>query len=184
MQADGRFCLTEPTIFDLHNKTLGIIGVGNIAHRLSTLAKAFGMKVLWAERRGKTPRSEEYTDFDTVLAESDIISLHTPLTDETHHLINKKSIAKMVKKPLLMNLARGPIVDPQAIVDAINQNLLMGFVTDVFEAEPPEQNDPLLTICHHPRVLYTPHVAWASEFAQKKLWTILQTQISNFIKNY
>ena len=118
-QADGRFCLTEPSILDLHTRTLGIIGVGNIGKAITDRAKAFGMRVLWAEREGKAPRSAEYTDFDTVLAQSDIISLNTPLTEQTRHLISARTIAKMKRKPLVINVARGAVVDPQAIYDAL-----------------------------------------------------------------
>ena len=106
-QKDGRFCLTEPPVFELHGKTLGIIGVGNIGKAISKVAEAFGMKVLWAERQGKAPRSKEYTDFDKVLAQSDIISLNCPLTPETKHLVNEDFVSKLRKKPLLINMARG-----------------------------------------------------------------------------
>lgn len=181
-QADGRFCLTEPTIIDLYDKTLGIIGVGNIGEKVTTLAKAFGMKVLWAERQGKTPRDDRYTDFETVLAESDILTLHCPLTEDTHHLVNATTIAKMHKKPLIINAARGAVVEPQAVAEAVQSGALFGFASDVFEQEPPTANDPLLSIANHPRVLYTPHVAWASANAQSRLWSILCDNISQFIK--
>ena len=183
-EKDGRFCLTEPPVFELHTKTLGIIGVGNIGKAISKVAEAFGMKVLWAERQGKAPRSKEYTEFDKVLAQSDIISLNCPLTPETKHLVDEEFISKLRKKPLLINMARGAIVDPQAVYEAIESNRIMGFATDVFEEEPPMANDPLLKIANHPRVIYTPHVAWASEYAQDKLWRILKRQVEDFIVKY
>ena len=183
-QKDGRFCLTEPPVFELHGKTLGIIGVGNIGKAISKVAEAFGMKVLWAERQGKAPRSKEYTDFDKVLAQSDIISLNCPLTPETKHLVNEDFVSKLRKKPLLINMARGAVVDPQAVYEAIESNRIMGFATDVFESEPPFATDPLLKIADHPRVIYTPHVAWASEYAQDKLWRILKRQVEEFIVKY
>lgn len=178
---DGRFCLTEPAVLDLHDKTLGIIGVGDIGRALTMRAEAFGIRVLWAERQGKAPRDENYTTFDEVLAQSDIISLNCPLTDETHHLINAETIAKMAKKPLLINGARGPVVEPLAVSEAVKNGGLLGFASDVFEQEPPATDDPLLTIAHHPRVIYSPHIAWASEFAQRKLWRILCAQVTDFI---
>ena len=181
-QADGRFCLTEPSILDLHTRTLGIIGVGNIGKAITDRAKAFGMRVLWAEREGKAPRSAEYTDFDTVLAQSDVISLNTPLTEQTRHLISARTIAKMKRKPLVINVARGAVVDPQAIFDALEAGQLLGFATDVFESEPPVAGDPLLKLASHPRVLLTPHVAWASEYALDKLWKKVKSQIEEFIK--
>ena len=172
-QADGRFCLTEPSILDLHTRTLGIIGVGNIGKAITDRAKAF---------EGKAPRSAEYTDFDTVLAQSDVISLNTPLTEQTRHLISARTIAKMKRKPLVINVARGAVVDPQAIYDALEAGQLLGFATDVFESEPPVAGDPLLKLASHPRVLLTPHVAWASEYALDKLWKKVKSQIEEFIK--
>ena len=183
-QADGRFCLTEPPVFDLYGKTLGIIGVGNIGKAITERAKVFGMNVLWAERQGKTPRNQEYSLFDDVLAQSDIISLNCPLNEETKHIINTQTIAKMKKKPLIINVARGAVVDPQAIYEAITKEEILGFATDVFENEPPLNEDPLLKICNHPRVIYTPHIAWASTDAQGRLWQILKKQTEDFIKNY
>ena len=168
----------------MHGKTLGIIGVGNIGKAISKVAEAFGMKVLWAERQGKAPRSKEYTDFDKVLAQSDIISLNCPLTPETKHLVNEDFVSKLRKKPLLINMARGAVVDPQAVYEAIESNRIMGFATDVFESEPPLATDPLLKIADHPRVIYTPHVAWASEYAQDKLWRTLKRQVEEFIVKY
>ena len=94
-QADGRFCLLNEPLFDLYGQTLGIIGAGNIGRRVGELAKAFGMHVLYAEHQGKTPRSSEYTEFETVLNSSNVISLHCPLTDATKHLINTDTLTKM-----------------------------------------------------------------------------------------
>ena len=181
-QADGRFCLTEPTLLDLHTRTLGIIGVGHIGKAITERAKAFGMRVLWAEREGKDPRNSDYTPFDQVLAQSDVLSLNCPLTPETHHLICKRTLAKMQRKPLLINVARGAVVDPQAVYDALQQDKLLGFATDVFEQEPPRKDDPLMQLAQHPRVLLTPHVAWASQYALDKLWKKVKEQIEQFIQ--
>ena len=183
-QKDGRFCLTEPPVFELYGKTLGIIGVGNIGKTITKIAQNFGMEVLWAERQGKTPRNEQYTAFDKVLAQSDIIALTCPLTPETKHLVNEDFVSSLRKKPLLINMARGAVVDSQAVYEAIESNRIMGFATDVFENEPPLANDPLLKITNHPRVIYTPHIAWASDYAQDKLWKILKRQVEDFIKKY
>ena len=181
-QADGRFCLTEPTLLDLHTRTLGIIGVGNIGKAITERAKAFGMRVLWAEREGKAPRNSDYTPFDQVLAQSDVLSLNCPLTPETHHLICERTLAKMQQKPLLINVARGAVVDPQAVYDALQQDKILGFATDVFEQEPPRKDDPLMQLAQHPRVLLTPHVAWASQYALDKLWKKVKEQIEQFIQ--
>ena len=183
-QKDGRFCLTEPPVFELQGKTLGIIGVGNIGKSITQIAKAFGMHVLWAERQGRAPRNETYTDFEKVLKQSDVIVLTCPLTPETKHLVDEEFVSRLRKKPLLINMARGAVVDAQAVYEALESNRIMGFAADVFENEPPAADDPLLKIANHPRVIYTPHIAWASEYAQDKLWKILKKQVEEFIAKY
>lgn len=180
-QDNGNFCLLDVPLIDLEDKTLGIIGVGTIGKRVTEIARAFGMTVLWAEHQGRTPRSDDYTAFDEVLAQSDVISLHTPLNEETKHLINADTLAKMAKQPLLVNVARGGIVDSNALVEAIHSEQIIGYATDVFEQEPVTDNDPLLTISDHPRVIFSPHNAWGSKSAQQTLWQILSKQVSKFI---
>ncbi|MDN3398835.1 D-2-hydroxyacid dehydrogenase [Psychrobacter sp. APC 3426] len=182
-QNNGNFCLLDVPLIDLEDKTLGIIGVGTIGKRVTEIARAFGMTVLWAEHQGRTPRSNDYTAFDEVLAQSDVISLHTPLNEETKHLINADTLTKMAKKPLLVNVARGGIVDSNALVEAIHSEQIIGYATDVFEQEPVTDNDPLLTINDHPRVIFSPHNAWGSKSAQETLWQILSKQVSEFIES-
>lgn len=180
-QQDGRFCLTEPLVYDLYDKTLVIVGMGDVGKQVDLCARAFGMKVIWAERKGKTPRDARYTQFEDALAQADIVSLHCPLTADTQHLINAETIALMRKKPLLVNVARGAVIDPKAVADAVNAGKLLGVVTDVFESEPPAVDEPLLALAEHPRVIFTPHVAWASVAAQRKLWGILREQVTAYI---
>lgn len=179
-QADGKFCLIDTPILDLAGRTLGIIGKGAIGQRVGQIASTFGMTVLYAERAGK-PLREGYTAFEDVLAQADVISLHCPLTDDTHHLINDDTIAKMHKQPLIINVARGGIVDSHAVVRGLDDERILGYCTDVFEHEPPHQDEPLLTLKNHPRVFFTPHNAWASHAAQSRLWEILCKQVSDFI---
>ncbi len=168
---------------DINGLTIGIIGVGDIGKRVSKLAAAYGMRVLWAEHKGKLPRSDDYTDFDSVLAQSDIISLHCPLTPETKHLINQDAIGKMAKKPLLVNVARGKVVDTQALAAAIKAGQVLGYATDVFEREPADSNDPIVQLAKngHPRVVLSPHVGAGSRASQVKLWQIVSEQINEFI---
>lgn len=182
-QQSGQFCLHNTPILDLHGKTLGIIGAGTIGKKVGEIAKSFGMRVLYAEHQHKPPRNQDYTAFDDVLAVSDIISLHTPLTDKTYHLINDKTLTKMHKKPLIVNTARGDVVDSHTIVKAIKADTILGYATDVFCQEPP-QNDPLLTLKDHPRVIFSPHNAWASQQAQTTLWQILCQNVDRFITIY
>ena len=179
---DGNFCLLDIPLIDLENKTLGIIGAGTIGKRVTEIARAFGMTVLWAEHQGHTPRNEDYTAFDEVLARADVISLHCPLNDATKHLINKDTLAKMTKKPLLINVARGGIVDSQALTDAIHSEQILGYGSDVFEQEPIAADDPLLALGEHPRVIFSPHNAWGSKSAQETLWQMLSKQVNDFIR--
>ena len=181
-QASGNWCLLDIPLIDLEEKTLGIIGIGTIGKRVTDIARAFGMTVLWAEHQGRAPRNDDYTDFDEVLAQSNVISLHCPLNEQTQHLINKDTLAKMAKQPLIVNVARGGIVDSQALTDAINNEQIIGYATDVFEQEPITDDDPLLTIADHPRVIFSPHNAWGSKSAQDTLWQILSKQVTDFIE--
>lgn len=183
-QDNGNFCLLDISLVDLEEKTLGIIGVGTIGKRVTDIARAFGMKVLWAEHQGRIPRNDDYTAFDEVLATADVISLHCPLNEDTKHLINQDTLAKMAKKPLLVNVARGGIVDSQALTDAINNEQIIGYASDVFEQEPITNDDPLLSISDHPRVIFSPHNAWGSKSAQETLWQILSKQVTDFIDNH
>ena len=178
---DGNFCLLDIPLIDLEDKTLGIIGIGTIGKRVTDIARAFGMTVLWAEHQGRTPRNDDYTAFEDVLACADVISLHCPLNDATKHLINKDTLAKMTKKPLLINVARGGIVDSQALTDAIHSEQILGYGSDVFEQEPIAEDDPLLSLGDHPRVIFSPHNAWGSKSAQETLWQMLSKQVSDFI---
>ena len=178
---NGNFCLLDIPLIDLEDKTLGIIGVGTIGKRVTDIARAFGMTVLWAEHQGRAPRNDNYTLFEDVLAQSDVLSLHCPLNEQTKHLIKADTLAKMAKKPLIVNVARGGIVDSQALTDAIHNEKIIGYATDVFEQEPIVKDDPLLTLANHPRVIFSPHNAWGSKSAQETLWQILSKQVAEFI---
>jgi len=182
-RGNGNFCLLDVPLVDLEDKTLGIIGVGTIGKRVTEIARAFGMTVLWAEHQGRTPRNDDYTAFDEVLANADVISLHCPLNEHTQHLINKDTLAKMTKQPLLVNVARGGIVGSQALADAVRNEQILGYASDVFEQEPIAADDPLLSISDHPRVIFSPHNAWGSKSAQETLWQMLSEQVADFIAN-
>ncbi|WP_201590094.1 D-2-hydroxyacid dehydrogenase [Psychrobacter sp. Pi2-51] len=183
-QANGNFCLLDIPLIDLENKTLGIIGVGTIGKRVTEIARAFGMSVLWTEHQGRAPRNNDYTAFDEVLARADVLSLHCPLNAQTQHLINKDTLAKMTKQPLIVNVARGGVVDSQALTDAINNEQIIGYASDVFEQEPIVKDDPLLTLANHPRVIFSPHNAWGSKSAQETLWQMLSNKVTDFIDSH
>lgn len=182
-QQDGRFTLNDLPVLDVAGKTLAIIGAGSLGQRVAAIAQVFGMTVLFAEHQGKAPRDARYSRFEDALAQADVVALHCPLTEQTRHLINAQTIAQMARKPLLVNMARGAVVDGEAVAYAVESGALLGFVCDVFAEEPPAHDDPLLRIADHPRVIFSPHNAWASEGAQRKLWAILSDQVSSFIKD-
>lgn len=147
---------------ELRGKTVGIVGAGAIGCRTAELCHAFGCKVLGYKRHvtGKEPSFIEFVSLDELLQKSDIVSLHCPINEESKHLINAQSIAKMKQGAYLINTARGPVVDSQALADALNNGYLSGAGIDVFEKEPPLSTDhPLL---HSKNTIVTPHVAFAS----------------------
>ena len=147
---------------ELRSKTVGIVGAGAIGCRTAELCHAFGCKVLGYKRHvtGKEPSFIEFVSLDELLQKSDIVSLHCPINEESKHLINAQSIAKMKQGAYLINTARGPVVDSQALADALNSGYLAGAGIDVFEKEPPLSTDhPLL---HSKNTIVTPHVAFAS----------------------
>lgn len=147
---------------ELMGKTVGIIGVGAIGERVAKLCSAFGCHVLGYKRHvtGSEPDDIQFVSLDELLSRSDIVSLHCPLNDESRHLINKETIAKMKRGAYLINEARGPVVDSDALAKALNSGYLAGAGIDVFETEPPLSTDhPLL---HSKNTIVTPHVAFAS----------------------
>lgn len=147
---------------ELRGKTVGIVGAGAIGCRTAELCHAFGCKVLGYKRHitGNEPAFMEFTSLDELLNRSDIVSLHCPINDDSKHLINAQSIAKMKQGAYLINTARGPVVDSQALADALNAGYLSGAGIDVFEKEPPlDTTHPLL---HSKNTIVTPHVAFAS----------------------
>lgn len=182
-QASGKFCLLDTPILDLAGRTLGIVGRGMIGQKVGQIAQAFGMTVLYADHPNAKNVRDGYTAFDDVLANANVISLHCPLTDDTRHLINDDTINKMNKHPLIINVARGAVVDTRAIVSALKDDKIIGFATDVLAQEPP-CDEPLFALKDHPRVIITPHNAWGSFNAQQCMWDIVSQQVAEFIKNH
>ena len=171
---DGRWQISpQPTVNDipvedLHGATLGLVGYGSLAKELERLARAFGMKILIAERKGVAALRPGRRLFQDVLRRSDVISLHTPLNPETRNLIGAEELAVMKRTALLINTARGGLVDEAALVAALREGRLGGAGVDVLSQEPPRQGNPLLDI-HLPNLIVTPHVAWTSRQAQEVL---------------
>lgn len=149
--------------YELYGKTFGVVGTGAIGSRVAELAMAFGCKVLaysQTQRVELVKKGVQYVTLEQLLEQSDIISLHTPLTPETKHLIHKENLKLVKPTALLINVARGPVVDSEALAQALHEGRLAGTGIDVFEMEPPIPSDhPLL---HTPNTLLTPHVAFAT----------------------
>ncbi len=159
-------------IADLHGSTLGIVGAGHGGKRLAELAGAFGMRVLFAERRDASVVREGYVAFDEVLREADTISLHCPLTDETRHLFGLAEFEQMKRSASLVNTARGGIVDEGALIEALDRKLIANAALDVIEQEPPAVDHPLLSRARTDLIV-TPHIAWRTQVAMKRLVTQL-----------
>jgi glycerate dehydrogenase len=155
-------------VADLYGSTLGIVGSGHGGKRIRQLAEAFGMRVLLADRRNAAALRPGYTAFDDVLRESDVISLHCPLTDDTWHLFGIREFELMKRTASLVNTARGGIVDEAALVEALDRKLIANAALDVLEQEPPAQNHPLLRTARAD-LLVTPHVAWRTDVAMTRL---------------
>lgn len=174
------FCLHDFPIGDLAGSVLGIVGGGTLGASVARLGECLGMSVVVAERRGAAPRPGRVA-FDAVLRDADVLSLHLPLTPETHHLIGPRELAQMKRDAILINTARGALVDPFALVDALASGRLGGAGIDVLEQEPPPHDHPLLA-ASLPNLLVTPHVAWASLQAQQRLADEVIENIAAFLR--
>ena len=165
--------------FELEGKKFGVVGTGAIGLRVATIAQAFGCEVLAFSRTKKDVPGITYTDLDTLLSQCDIVSLHTPLNDSTRGLIGKEQLALMKKNAVLINTARGPVVDSQALAEALNEERIAGACIDVFETEPPVKKEhPLLNVKH---VIATPHAAFATKEALVKRAAIVFENITAWV---
>lgn len=167
-QKSDQFCFFTHDIGDLFGATLGIIGEGALGQGTAKIARGFGMKVLFADHAPPKMEGVEFTPFDQVLAESDVISVHCPLTPATRNLIGIEQFRKMKRNCLLINTARGGLVDEQALIQALDEGLIAGAGFDVLTTEPPKNGHPLLDV-RRPNFILTPHVAWASDGAMQFL---------------
>lgn len=179
-QRAEQFCLFTQPIRDLHGATLGVVGRGVLGAAVGRLGQAFGMRVLYAEHKGANVVRAGYTAFEAVLAESDVVSLHSPLTAETRHLIGAAELKRMRRDALLINSARGGLVDEAALADALKQDLIGGAGFDVLSREPPRAGNPLLDL-DLPNFIVTPHVAWSSREAMQAMADQLIDNIEAFV---
>lgn len=174
------FCFCDYPQIELAGKTMGIIGFGRIGQKVGTIAKAFGMKVLAHSPHeyasGKAIGT--YVNLDTLLAESDVISLHCPLFPETEGIINQATIAKMKDGVILLNNGRGPLVVEQDLADALNSGKIRAAAVDVVSAEPIKGDNPLLTAKN---CFITPHIAWATKEARQRIMDCAVNNVKAFL---
>ena len=183
---DGRwsrsldFCYADFPLIELDGLTMGLIGYGRIGREVAKIARAFGLRVLVHTRTRPTDATAEveFVTLDELLRQSDIVSLHCPLTPETKTLINAVRLALMKPTAFLLNTSRGPLIDEASLADALNSGRLAGAALDVLSAEPPTAANPLLTAKNS---LITPHIGWASEAARKRLMKIAIGNLRSFI---
>jgi glycerate dehydrogenase len=163
-----QFCFFTHDIGDLHGSTLGIIGEGAIGQATAAIGRAFGMRILFADHPPPKMPDVTFTPLEEVLRESDVISLHCPLTPATRNLIGLEEMRKMKRSSLLINTARGGLVEETALIRALDEGLIAGAGFDVLTTEPPRDGHPLLDV-RRPNFILTPHIAWASDGAMQFL---------------
>ncbi|MBU0911427.1 MAG: D-2-hydroxyacid dehydrogenase [Gammaproteobacteria bacterium] len=175
-----QFCLHLQPIEELADKTMTLVGYGDLGQATARLAEAFGMKVLIAERPDVTAIRPGRTAFETALREADVLSLHCPLTDATAKLINTQTLSWMKPTALLINTARGGLIDEIALAEALTKGTIAGAALDVLSSEPPSSDHPLLNNTL-PNLIITPHVAWASRQAMQRLVVQLSENLRAFL---
>jgi glycerate dehydrogenase len=178
--AGADFCFWDFPLVELHGLTFGVVGFGQIGRAVAKLADAFGMRVLVHSRTrlADLPAQFEFADLDTLLARSDVVSLHCPLTAENKGFINAARLARMKPGAFLINTGRGPLLDEQAVADALNGGRLGGAGLDVLSVEPPRADNPLLTARN---CVVTPHIAWASRAARTRLMDAVVENVRAFL---
>ena len=179
-QTEQQFCFFDYPIQDLHASTLGIFGEGVLGQATAKIARALGMKVLFADHAPPKAAGVDFVPPEQVFAESDIISLHCPLTPESRHFIGMPQLQQMKRSALLINTSRGGLVDEQALKTALETGVIAGAGFDVLSQEPPTNGNPLLDI-KTPNFILTPHVAWASTQAMQFLADQLIDNIEAFV---
>ncbi len=172
------FCYQKSPLAELDGKTLGIIGFGKIGKAVAVIARAFGMKVLAHTNHPAPFDGVEFVTTDVLLAESDFVTLHCPLTPQTEGMVNAEFISKMKSSAVLINTSRGQVIDEQALADALNSGRLAGAGLDVLSAEPPKADNPLLGARN---CLITPHIAWAGYETRARLMDICRHNVEAYL---
>lgn len=173
-----------PAIHEIHNKSFGIIGLGNIGKTVANIAQAFGANISYYSTSGKNRNTEyKHASLKELLRTSDIISIHAPLNEKTQNMISEAQFSMMKSSAILVNVGRGGIVDESALANAINNHKIGGACIDVFENEPIDKNHPLLSVKHPECLVLTPHNAWASVESRAKLIDIVCENIEAYLES-
>lgn len=171
------YCFWDYPLIELAGKTMGIFGLGRIGTKTAEIARAFGMKVLACSRTEKQIEGIAMVDFDTLLKESDVISLNCPLTDKTRGIMNAAAFAKMKKTAFLINTSRGGVIADDDLRKALDNGVIAGAAVDVMNGEPPKSDNPLLGAKN---IIITPHIAWATKEARIRLLDIVTKNIEDW----
>lgn len=175
------FCFWKAPLMELDGKTIGIIGFGSIGQRVAEIANAFGMKVIVNTPHPKPDelKKVQFVERDYLFKNADIVTCHTPLTPQTKKMINAEALKQMKKTAILINTSRGPVVDDEALANALNNGDIQGVGLDVLTVEPPSKDNPLLTAknCY-----ITPHIAWAAQETRDRLLGILEDNIKAYVE--
>lgn len=179
---DVMFTHFSNVFHELSGKTWGIIGLGNIGRRVAEIAKLFGCRVIYYSTSGKNNNADyERVSFEELLSQSDVVSVHAPLDENTKGLMNAEAFSKMKETAIFLNLGRGPIVVEQDLADALNEGIIAAAGLDVLSVEPMREDNPLRQIKDSERLIITPHIAWASVEARNRLMGIICNQIKEFM---
>lgn len=173
------YCYWDSPLIELAGKTMGIYGMGRIGCRTAEIARAFGMKVLACSRTPRQIEDVEWVDFDRLLRESDVISLSSPLTDQTRGLIDREALRRMKKSAFLINTARGGLLVEQDVREALDAGEIAGAAVDVLSSEPPRADNPLVGAKN---LIVTPHIAWATKEARARLLDTVRRNISAWME--
>lgn len=185
---NGEYCKTDiftyfgRVFYELKGKTWGIVGLGDIGRGVAKIADAFGCNVIYYSTSGKNSNSDyRRVSFDELLSEADIISIHSPLTENTRYLFNKDAFEKMKKSAYLINVGRGPIINEEDLTVALENDVIAGAALDVICKEPMDENSPLLRVKDSGKLVITPHIAWATFEARTRLMDEVYLNLKAFI---
>lgn len=177
------FCYWDTSLTELAGKTMGIVGLGNIGRRVAQIALAFGMQVkaLTSKSAEQLPAGIQKADLTELLSTADVLSLHCPLTEDTRHFVNTRTLAMMKPSAIVINTGRGPLVNDADVADALSAGRIAAYCADVLTEEPPRADNPLL---HQPNAFITPHIAWATREARLRLLTTAIGNVRAFVKHH